>query len=177
MIEEKDQQLIGDNLFQTLLHLNSKKIIDNLEEIGQPFNRNEFDMSPQTINACYNQTNRMTIPLAMMQQPMYDENGDYAENLGRLGMIVAHELSHGFDSSCIFFDENGNYNPDWAVFLNKNGEEKLYFVIETKGSLNPYERKGKENLKIHCGKQHFKALDNRIELKEAVDWKDFRVTL
>lgn len=71
----------------------------------------------------------------------------------------------------------GNYNPDWAVFLNKNGEEKLYFVIETKGSLNPYERKGKENLKIHCGKQHFKALDNAIELKEAVDWKDFRVTL
>ena len=71
----------------------------------------------------------------------------------------------------------GNYNPDWAVFLNKNGEEKLYFVIETKGSLNPYERKGKENLKIHCGKQHFKALDNGIELKEAVDWKDFRVTL
>ena len=71
----------------------------------------------------------------------------------------------------------GNYNPDWAVFLNKNGEEKLYFVIETKGSLNPYERKGNENLKIHCGKQHFKALDNGIELKEAVDWKDFRVTL
>lgn len=71
----------------------------------------------------------------------------------------------------------GNYNPDWAVFLNKNGEEKLYFVIETKGSLNPYERKGKENLKIHCGKQHFKALDNGIELKEAVDWEDFRVTL
>lgn len=71
----------------------------------------------------------------------------------------------------------GNYNPDWAVFLNKNGEEKLYFVIETKGSLNPYERKGKENLKIHCGKQHFKALDNGIELKEAVDWKEFRVTL
>lgn len=71
----------------------------------------------------------------------------------------------------------GNYNPDWAVFLNKNGEEKLYFVIETKGSLNPFERKGKENLKIHCGKQHFKALDNGIELKEAVDWKDFRVTL
>lgn len=71
----------------------------------------------------------------------------------------------------------GNYNPDWAVFLNKNGEEKLYFVIETKGTLNPFERKGKENLKIHCGKQHFKALDNGIELKEAVDWKDFRVTL
>ena len=113
VIDKKDQELIGDNLYQTLLHVNSKKIIDNLEQIGQPFDRNAFDMSPQTINACYNQTNRMTIPLAVMQPPMYDVNGDYAKNLGGLGMIVAHELSHGFDSSCILFDENGNYNPDW----------------------------------------------------------------
>lgn len=134
VIEEKDQQLIGDNLFQTLLHLNSKKIIDNLEQIGQPFNRNEFDMSPQTINACYNQTNRMTIPLAMMQPPMYDVNADYAENLGSLGMTVAHELSHGFDSSCILFDENGNYNPDWI-----SKEEYDTFVKRSKAVVDYYE--------------------------------------
>ncbi len=71
----------------------------------------------------------------------------------------------------------GNYNPDWAVFLNKNGEEKLYFVVETKGSLNPFDRRGKENLKIHCGKQHFKALDNDISLEEAVTWKELRARL
>ena len=132
--DKKDQKLIGDNLFQTLLHINSRKIADNLEQIGQPYNRNEFDMSPQTINACYNQTNRMTIPLAMMQQPMYDENGDYAENLGRLGMIVAHELSHGFDSSCIFFDENGNYNPDWI-----SKEDYNTFVERSKAVEDYYE--------------------------------------
>lgn len=134
VIEEKDGQLIGDNLFQTLLHINSKDIIDNLEQIGQPFNRNEFDMSPQTINACYNQTNRMTIPLAMMQPPMYDVNADYAENLGSLGMIVAHELSHGFDSSCILFDENGNYNPDWI-----SKEEYDTFVKRSKEVVDYYE--------------------------------------
>ena len=71
----------------------------------------------------------------------------------------------------------GNYNPDWAVFLNKNGEEKLYFVVETKGSLNPFDRRGKENLNIHCGKQHFKALDNDISLEEAVAWKELRARL
>lgn len=132
--DKKDQALIGDNLFQTLLHINSRKIKDNLEQIGQPYNRNEFDMSPQTINACYNQTNRMTIPLAMMQQPMYDIKGDYAKNLGSLGTIVAHELSHAFDSQCILFDENGNYNPDWI-----SKEEYNTFVKRSQAVVNYYE--------------------------------------
>ncbi|MBQ3599670.1 MAG: M13 family metallopeptidase [Lachnospiraceae bacterium] len=134
VIEEKDQEIIGSNLFQTLLHINSKEITDNLEQIGQPYNPNEFDMSPQTMNACYSQTNRMTIPLAMMQQPMYDENGDYAENLGSLGMVVAHELSHAFDSSCILFDENGNYNPNWI-----SKEEYDIFVKRSEAVVDYYE--------------------------------------
>lgn len=133
VIDKKDQKLIGDNLFQTLLHVNSKKIKDNLKQMGKPFKQNQFDMSPQTINACYNQTNRMTIPLAMMLPPMYDVNADYAENLGNLGATVAHELSHAFDSSCILFDENGNYNPDWIskeeydTFVKRSKEVEDYY--------------------------------------------------
>ena len=75
----------------------------------------------------------MTIPLAVMQPPMYDVNGDYAKNLGGLGMIVAHELSHGFDSSCILFDEKGNYNPDWIskeeydTFLKRSEAVEDYY--------------------------------------------------
>lgn len=132
--DEKDKTLIGNNLFQTMVHINSRKTKDNLEQIGQPYNRNEFDMSPQTINACYNTTNRMTIPLAMMQQPMYDEHGDYAENVGSLGMIVAHELSHAFDSQGILFDENGNYNPDWI-----SKEDYNAFVKRSKDVVSYYE--------------------------------------
>lgn len=71
----------------------------------------------------------------------------------------------------------GTYNPDWAVYITKNGEEKLYFILETKGSTSLIDLRTKEQLKIHCGKQHFKALDNGIELQVARDWKEFKVML
>ena len=71
----------------------------------------------------------------------------------------------------------GTYNPDWAVYLTKNGEEKLYFILETKGSLNPFERKGEENLKIHCGKKHFEALANGIKMQVATSWREVKAIL
>lgn len=67
----------------------------------------------------------------------------------------------------------GNYNPDWAVYLNKDGEEKLYFVIETKGNTDRFDMRITEQLKIHCGKQHFKALNNGVELAVATNWQNF----
>ncbi len=71
----------------------------------------------------------------------------------------------------------GTYNPDWAVYMTKNGEEKLYFILETKGSTDFYDLRTKEQLKIHCGKQHFKALDNGIEMRVARDWTEFNTNL
>ncbi|WP_394027421.1 type III restriction-modification system endonuclease [Desulfovibrio falkowii] len=71
----------------------------------------------------------------------------------------------------------GTYNPDWAVYLDCDGMKKLYFVLETKGDLNLFNLRGKEKLKIHCGRQHFKALDNGVELRVARDWKEFRTKL
>lgn len=68
----------------------------------------------------------------------------------------------------------GTYNPDWAVYLTRDGMEKLYFILETKGSMNPEDRRGKENLKIHCGKEHFKALQNNVEMQVATNWKAFK---
>ena len=71
----------------------------------------------------------------------------------------------------------GSYNPDWAVYLDKDGVKKLYFVLETKGDLSRLHLRISEDLKIHCGKQHFKALDNGVELHVARDWKEFRTTI
>ncbi len=68
----------------------------------------------------------------------------------------------------------GTYNPDWAVYLTKNGEEKLYFVLETKGSTSLFDLRTREQLKIHCGKKHFKALDGDIEMQIASKWDDFK---
>lgn len=68
----------------------------------------------------------------------------------------------------------GNYNPDWAVYLDKDGTEGLYFVLETKGSMSMFDLRTTEQLKIHCGKEHFKALGDNIGLQVADDWRKFK---
>lgn len=71
----------------------------------------------------------------------------------------------------------GSYNPDWAVYLTKNGEEKLYFILETKGSASFMDLRTREQLKIRCGKKHFEALNNGIEMQVATDWNKLKATL
>lgn len=68
----------------------------------------------------------------------------------------------------------GTYNPDWAVFLTKNGEEKLYFILETKGSTSFMDLRTREQLKIHCGRKHFEALNNGIEMQVATNWNEIK---
>lgn len=69
----------------------------------------------------------------------------------------------------------GTYNPDWAVYVEIEGVKKLYFILETKGSTNELDLRGRETLKIRCGKVHFKAIDSGVELHIASKWKDFKV--
>ena len=69
----------------------------------------------------------------------------------------------------------GTYNPDWAVYMNRDGLEKLYFIIETKGTTALLELRETEKLKIHCGKEHFKALQNGVSMHVAKDWKEFKL--
>ena len=70
----------------------------------------------------------------------------------------------------------GTYNPDWAVFLEQDGEQKLYFVLESKGTTSLFDIRPTEKLKIHCGKQHFDALDDIKFSEEPVrDWKEFKI--
>lgn len=73
----------------------------------------------------------------------------------------------------------GSYNPDWAVFMEKKGEQKLYFVLETKGTTSLFDLRTPERLKIHCGKQHFAALEDGIQFSEdpVKDWKEFKINL
>jgi len=71
----------------------------------------------------------------------------------------------------------GTYNPDWAVYLKRNGEEKLYFILETKGSTSPLELRTREQLKIHCGTKHFEALGNGVDMQTVKDWNEFKKQL
>lgn len=67
----------------------------------------------------------------------------------------------------------GSYNPDWVVYIDKDGTEKLYFVIETKGNTNINQLRLQEQVKIKCGKKHFKAVGD-IDMDSAKDWSTFK---
>ena len=69
----------------------------------------------------------------------------------------------------------GTYNPDWAVYLTRNGEEKLYFVLETKGSTSFMNLRTSEQMKIHCGKKHFEALADGVDMRVATNWRDVKI--
>lgn len=69
----------------------------------------------------------------------------------------------------------GTYNPDWAVYLERDGDRKLYFILETKGTTDLFGLRTPEQLKIHCGTEHFKALENGVEMRVATDWGKFKI--
>ena len=70
----------------------------------------------------------------------------------------------------------GTYNPDWAVYLEQDGDTKLYFVLETKGTTSMYDLRTPEQLKIQCGKAHFEALENDVAFsgEPVADWREFK---
>ena len=73
----------------------------------------------------------------------------------------------------------GTYNPDWAVYVNKDDVERLYFVLETKGTTRLDDLRGSEQDKIKCGERHFAALDNCVVFsgKPVKEWKEVKATI
>ena len=67
----------------------------------------------------------------------------------------------------------GSYNPDWAVLIEKDGDQKLYFVLETKSNLLSESLRPTETAKIKCGHRHFEALENNVTFKEVDDFSEF----
>ncbi|MBB4639046.1 M13 family metallopeptidase [Longimicrobium terrae] len=83
--------------------------------IGQPVNRNEWGMTPQTVNAYYNPTNNeIVFPAAILRPPFFDPNADDAVNYGGIGGVIGHEISHGFDDQGRKSDAQGNLRDWWT---------------------------------------------------------------
>ena len=90
-------------------------VMDNLKKDGQPVDKTEWFMSPQTVNAYYNPTtNEICFPAAILQPPYFDPEADDALNYGAIGVVIGHEMTHGFDDSGRQYDKDGNLN-DWWV--------------------------------------------------------------
>jgi len=104
-----------NSYFQNMMAVNKWRRDKNYSEIGEPVDKTEWGMSPQTVNAYFNPlNNEIVFPAAILQPPFYDYLADDAVNYGGIGAVIGHEISHAFDDSGARFDANGNLVNWWT---------------------------------------------------------------
>lgn len=103
-----------------------------LSKIDKPVDRTEWHMYPQTVNAYYNpNSNEIVFPAAILQPPFFNANADDAVNYGAIGVVIGHEMTHGFDDKGRLYDKNGNLNDWWNEKDAQNFREKTQKLIPT----------------------------------------------
>ena len=101
--------------WENIVNANIWYTAENLGKLGKPVDKDEWHMSPQTVNAYYNPTaNEICFPAAILQPPFYNSTADDAVNYGAIGVVIGHEMTHGFDDQGRQFDKNGNMNNWWT---------------------------------------------------------------
>ena len=120
-----------DSLYDIMLGLSQVRTLDMLEKLNQPTNPENWAMPGHMVNACYDPfVNDITFPAAILQPPFYSLKQTRSENLGGIGAVIGHEISHAFDSNGAKCDENGNINNWWTDDDFKRFDEKINLMIE-----------------------------------------------
>ena len=102
--------------YENLRNASAWYVKDNLSKLGQPTDKTEWGMTPQTVNAYYNPTtNEICFPAGILQKPFFDPNADEPVNYGGIGVVIGHEMSHGFDDQGSMFDATGNMVNWWTA--------------------------------------------------------------
>jgi putative endopeptidase len=97
------------------LRVNQFEFQRQLDRIGKPLDRTEWSFTPPTVNASYSASvNDITLPAGILQSPFFDKSVDDVENLGAIGVVIGHELTHGFDNRGRKFDPKGNLRDWWT---------------------------------------------------------------
>ena len=105
----------NDSLFDIMMELNKIKTLNSLSKLTKPTNPEKWAMPGHMVNACYDPfVNDITFPAAILQAPFYSIKQTRSENLGGIGAVIGHEISHAFDSNGAKCDENGNINNWWT---------------------------------------------------------------
>jgi putative endopeptidase len=101
-----------------------------LDKIGKPIDRDEWYMTPQTVNAYYNPLmNEIVFPAGILQPPFFYPDADEATNYGAIGLVIGHEMSHGFDDAGSRYDANGNLKEWWTPQDRKAYEARQDLVV------------------------------------------------
>ncbi|MGL5920537.1 MAG: M13-type metalloendopeptidase, partial [Bacteroidales bacterium] len=104
-----------------------------VSQLGKPADKTKWHMSPQTVNAYYNPTtNEICFPAAILQPPFFNMDADDAVNYGAIGVVIGHEMTHGFDDQGRQIDKDGNLNNWWTA------DDATRFTDKTKGLIDQY---------------------------------------
>lgn len=117
----------NDSYWANMVRISQFETRDNLSRIGKPVDKDEWLMNPQTVNAYYMPTtNEICFPAGILQPPFFFLDGDDATNYGAIGVVIGHEMSHGFDDQGSKYDKDGNLQNWWTEI------DKVQFDKRTK---------------------------------------------
>ena len=127
-------QIRKDDLMSNVAAASAFETDRELRKIGQPVDRDEWFMLPQTVNAYYNPgTNEICFPAGILQSPFFAPDAEPAENYGGIGAVIGHEVGHGFDDQGAQYDGAGNLNDWWTA------DDKAAFEVKSKALIEQYD--------------------------------------
>ncbi|MDA3871115.1 MAG: M13 family metallopeptidase [Candidatus Marinimicrobia bacterium] len=120
-----------DSYVKNYLRANEFEFNRQLNKIGKPVDKDEWGMYPQTVNAYYHPLlNEIVFPAAILQPPFFYKDADDAVNYGAIGVVIGHEMTHGYDDSGRKFDSNGNLNDWWTKQDAEKFNKRTQVVVE-----------------------------------------------
>jgi len=133
-----DLEIVADDLIGNVRRANVWEHDRQLAKVGQPIDRDEWHMTPQTVNAYYNPLmNEIVFPAAILQYPFFDADRDAAANFGGIGAVIGHEIGHGFDDQGSRFDGDGSLRDWWTDADRAAFEERTKALIAQYDALVP----------------------------------------
>lgn len=124
-------EIKDDSYYANVVRSNEFDMAYMFSKINKPVDKDEWLMTPQTVNAYYNPTtNEICFPAAILQPPFFQFDADDAANYGAIGVVIGHELTHGFDDQGRQYDEKGNLNDWWTEEDAKNFDANKQVLID-----------------------------------------------
>ena len=120
-----------DSYFANVIRSNQFDIAYVVSKIDKPVDKEEWGMPPQMVNAYYNpSTNEICFPAGILQKPFFDMNADDAFNYGAIGVVIGHEMTHGFDDQGRHYDKDGNLNDWWEESDTANFQANAQVLVD-----------------------------------------------
>jgi putative endopeptidase len=124
-------EITSDSYVMNILNSQAFEFRHTMNKVGKPVDREEWGMTPQTVNAgYYPNKNEIVFPAGILQPPFFNLDADDAVNYGAIGMVIGHEMTHGFDNQGRQFDKDGNLRDWWTKDDSKAFEERAAMLVD-----------------------------------------------